>query len=58
MGGVIIDQLFAFFSDTAIVWNIHGTLSALTSCISEPLRCPQTFVLSRWTEILEEAIRH
>jgi len=31
MGGVIVDQLFAYFSDTAIVWNIHGTSSGLTS---------------------------
>jgi len=25
----LIDQLFASFSDTAIVWNIHGTFSRL-----------------------------
>jgi len=55
MEGVIIDQLFAYFSDTAIVWNIRGTSSGLTSCFFEPLRCPQTFVPSSWTGILEEA---
>jgi len=55
MGGVILDQLFACFSDTAIVWNINGTPSALTSCFSEPRRFPQIFVPSRWDVILEEA---
>jgi len=54
-GGVILDELFAHFSDTAIVWNIRGTASALTSCFSKPLRSSQTFVPSSWTVILEEA---
>jgi hypothetical protein len=30
MEGVILDPLFVYFSDTVFVWNIGGTLSALT----------------------------
>jgi len=58
MGGVILDQLLAYFSDTVIVWIFHWTPSALRSCFVDPLRCPQVFVPFSWTVILEEAKTH
>jgi len=58
MGGVILDQILAYVSDTVIVWNFQLTLSVLISCFVEPLRCPQIFVPFSWTVILEEAKSH